>query len=708
QNTAFALRPATLTPDGAELTVVRTRTGPQTTLGVQAIGPDPTGQVRILGAQNLVFEDGGLTATAQLDLPDELRDRVTEYRVLGQRSAGTVTLSDDRLRRREIALVSATSQDQEGLALLSQLHFLRQALVPSSDLLGGTMLDILQGNPDTIILADVPRLPDPQAILDWIDSGGMLIRFAGPRLAAETFDTLDDDPLLPVRLRAGGRTVGGAMSWGAPKTLQAFDADSPFYGLPTPGEVLITAQVLAEPGPDLAARVIARLDDGTPLVTRETFGRGQIILFHVTANADWSNLPLSGLFVSMLERLSISSGQAALDQAQLDGTVWAQTQELDAFGNLAAASTVAGIEGAAMVGPVSADVPPGLYASDDRVLARNVVGADDPIAAPVWPDGVTVQGTGEVNAFDLKPWILLFGLALIWVDIFATLALSGRLRSAATAIVVVTALMIAPDAQAQAQDASGDPVDPRALQAASEVVLGFVQTGDTQQDTLSEAGLRGLSQMLYLRTSIEPVDPAGVDLETDELALYSFLYWPITPNQAVPTAPARNKLNRYLARGGMILFDTRDGNVSGFGAQTPEADVLRAIAQGLRIPRLSQIPKDHVLTRAFYLLQDFPGRHVGAPLWVEASGPVQSADGMPFRNPNDGVTPVVIGGNDWAAAWAVQPSGRPMLPVGRGFAGERQRELAYRFGINLIMHVLTGNYKSDQVHVPDLLDRLGQ
>jgi hypothetical protein len=81
---------------------------------------------------------------------------------------------------------------------------------------------------------------------------------------------------------------------------------------------------------------------------------------------------------------------------------------------------------------------------------------------------------------------------------------------------------------------------------------------------------------------------------------------------------------------------------------------------------------------------------------------------MPFRNRNDGVTPVVIGGNDWASAWAVDSTGAPLLPVGRGAAGDEQREYAYRFGINLIMHVLTGNYKSDQVHVPALLERLGK
>ena len=121
------------------------------------------------------------------------------------------------------------------------------------------------------------------------------------------------------------------------------------------------------------------------------------------------------------------------------------------------------------------------------------------------------------------------------------------------------------------------------------------------------------------------------------------------------------------------------------------------------------MPQDHVLTRAFYLLQDFPGRHTGRDVWVEAAPPgAEQVEGMPFRNLNDGVTPVVIGGNDWASAWAVNSQGLPMVQVGRGFGGERQREMAYRFGINLVMHVLTGNYKSDQVHVPALLDRLSQ
>ena len=200
-----------------------------------------------------------------------------------------------------------------------------------------------------------------------------------------------------------------------------------------------------------------------------------------------------------------------------------------------------------------------------------------------------------------------------------------------------------------------------------------------------------------------------MDIEKDELAFFPFLSWPVTADAALPSAAAYAKLNRFLRTGGLILFDTRDGDVAGAGGASPEAQALQRLAQGLDIPPLEPLPEDHVLTRTFYLLQDFPGRFAGGGLWVEAAPPdAAQAKGMPFRNLNDGVTPVVIGGNDWASAWAVDDNGMMMFPVGRGAAGDKQREYAYRFGVNLVMYVLTGNYKSDQVHVPALLERLGQ
>lgn len=250
-----------------------------------------------------------------------------------------------------------------------------------------------------------------------------------------------------------------------------------------------------------------------------------------------------------------------------------------------------------------------------------------------------------------------------------------------------------------------DP-DPRLIEAAGTGALAYVVTGDLAVDEASDLGLAGLTKALTRRTTVEPGPPVPVALDEDDLSLLTFLYWPVTPDQPLPSPQAYARLNRFLRTGGMILFDTRDGDVAGTGAPDGSADLQR-LAAALDIPPLAPVPPDHVLTRAFYLLSDFPGRWTGTTLWVEAPQTAEAA-GQGFAPSNDGVSPVIIGGNSWAEAWAVDDRGLPAYAIGSGYDGERQRELALRFGINLVMYALSGNYKSDQVHVPELLERLGR
>ena len=711
----YALRPAAFVDGAIALRAARFATAAAAEIEVIARGPDPSGIDRELARSKFVFATGAADADAKLNLPPELRNRINRLEILGQRTAGSVTLTDDSLKRRKIALIGAGA-DREGLQLLLATYYLQQALEPVADLIDGGLTDILPANPDVIILADVAKLTQTETdgVLDWVEKGGLLLRFAGPRLAASDISRSDEDPLMPVRLREGGRAVGGSMSWGEPKAVAPFPEGSPFHGLAVPADVTVTEQVLAQPDAELSKRTIAALVDGTPLVTRKAVGDGQVVLIHVTANAEWSTLPLSGLFVQMLERLAVSTRPSELNKSDLAGQVWVPQRVLDGYGSEADAGEVAGVQGedlaAAMVAGPSADLPPGLYGGTERSVALNVIGADTVITAAVWPAGTVIEGFDAQPEQALKGGLLAAAMALLALDVLAALWLSGRLsgvlRGAARAAIIGIAVLIIPQ-EVRAQTGSDDL---RAIEATRGVVLGHVITGNAEIDRIAEAGLLGLGQRLWERTSIEPEAPLGVDIETDELAFYPFLYWPITTDQPLPSAKAYTKLNAFMRGGGMILFDTRDGDLAGFSdTATPEGQMLQLLAAGLDIPAIEPIPKDHVLTRSFYLLQDFPGRYAGGNLWLEASTPdAEQADGMPFRNLNDGVTPVIIGGADWAAAWAVDTNGAAIFPVGRGYAGEEQREIAYRFGINVIMHVLTGNYKSDQVHVPALLERLGQ
>ncbi|MFW2589702.1 DUF4159 domain-containing protein [Sagittula sp. SSi028] len=701
----MVIDPMTVADGNLTAQLRRLSPGPETEVTIEAHGRDPAGNPAVLLRSPVQFDANALTAGTDLSIPSELRARIERFEIAGADSAAAVTLSDDSLRRREVALI-AGREDREGLQLLDPLHYLRKALAPTADILETDLATVLPANPDVIALADVARLTGQETadVLDWIDAGGTLLRFAGPRLAASDLSRDAEDPLMPVRLRAGGRTVGGAMSWGAPKALAPFDEDSPFFGLSLPEDVNVTSQVMAQPDPALADRVIAQLADGTPLVTRKTVGQGQIVLFHVTANAEWSTLPLSGLFVQMLERLAVSSAPSQADPGDLTGTTWQPMRVLDGFGRPQDAGVLPGVDGADLLSaPLGPELRPGLYEGAERSIARNVIAAETELTPAVWPDRITITGLSEPQAQPLAGWLLSAALALLAADVLATLALSGRLRGGVTAALALWVAMALPqDVQAQDSDA-------QAFAATSDVVLAHILTGDSRVDEIAHAGLRGLSDTLFFRTSVEPAEPIGVDLESDELAFYPLLYWPITSDQPTPSAEAYAKLNTYLRSGGLILFDTRDADVAGFGTNTPEGRKLQQLAAPLDIPPLETVPQDHVLTRTFYLLNDFPGRWQGRPVWVEAAPPdAEQIEGMPFRDLNDNVSPVVIGGNDWAAAWAVDAQGNPMVPLGRGFTGERQREIAYRFGVNLVMHVLTGNYKSDQVHVPELLERLGQ
>jgi hypothetical protein len=139
----------------------------------------------------------------------------------------------------------------------------------------------------------------------------------------------------------------------------------------------------------------------------------------------------------------------------------------------------------------------------------------------------------------------------------------------------------------------------------------------------------------------------------------------------------------------MILIDTRAG------AGNAQIDMGKLL-KGIEIPALVRVPPGHVLTKSFYLLDEFPGRSAGGAVWVERDQDAR----------NDGVSSVVVGSADWAGAWAVDSIGAPLFSLSPG--GDRQREWAYRFGVNLVMYALTGNYKSDLVHAPFIQQRLGQ
>ncbi|MGE5477051.1 MAG: DUF4159 domain-containing protein [Bacteroidales bacterium] len=654
---------------------LRRLAGGAETLAVRGVD----GAGRVLARTEAALAAGQSETTVPLRLPPELRNRLARLDIEDEAGAASTVLLDERWRRRPVGLAGG---DDGGAPLLSQLTYAERALAPFADIRRGEIAELLGAELAVLVLADTPAVLGTTAdrLGAWIEQGGVLVRFAGP-LLAQAAGAPGDDPLLPVRLRGGGRNLGGAMSWTTAQGLAPFPAEGPFAGLAVPPDVTVTAQVLAEPTLELSERTWARLADGTPLVTGARRGKGWVVLVHTSSNASWSNLALSGLFVDMLKRLvELSAGvSSARDDAPK-----VPARMLDGFGRLTppnpAAAALTGDPAGIRPGPRQ---PPGLYGDGGTMVALNLSPALGRPMALEAPSGVArTRLDGHAAERDLRAPLLAGALLLLLLDLLVALRLRGLLRAGTAAVALLAVL-----------PGHGRAADAFAMRAAQETRLAYVRTGDATTDGKSAAGLAALSRLVGERSTATLGEPMAVDLETDPVLFFPVLYWPVTPGQSAPSPQAAEKLNAYMRAGGMVVIDTAaQADATG----TADEARLRTLTGGLAIPPLAQVTEEHVLTRSFYLLREMPGRYEGGAVWA--------ADAR--ASTNDGVSPVVVGGNDWAGAWAADKTGRPLFATVPG--GERQRELAYRFGVNLVMYALTGNYKADQVHVPAIMERLGR
>ena len=702
----------------AKMTVKVLRTDGGVAAGiVRAI--DPKGSP--IGEARYTFAPQARETEAAFDLPVELRNDIARLEISGERSAGAVQLLDKRWRRRAIGIVSG-STNETAQPLLASTFYLTRALAPFADVRLGdrgapqqAITQFLDQKLPMIVLADVGTLSPEirERLAAWIEQGGVLVRFAGPRLAQA------DDDLVPVKLRRGGRILGGSLTWEKPQHLASFTADGPFAGLAVPKDITVNRQVLAEPDAVLATKSWASLEDGTPLVTGEHRGKGVVSLFHVSADMRWSDLPMSGSFVEMLRRIVDMSGYTSSPGAGVASETKVETvaplRTLDGFGAFGPPPSTAKPMPADFRDRATSDHPPGFYGPADGPLAVNTLAAADRIA-PLDTSALRAQHASYTIAEprDLRGILLSASLALFLIDAIVVAMFGGgiaallrrRAAPAALAFVFVLSTMLAAP-----QPSRADNNDDFAIKAVSQTRLAYVVTGNSDVDSIVKAGMSGLTLFLAQRTALEAGDPVGVDPAHDELAFFPLIYWPVMPGAPKPPQDAINRIDAYMKQGGTVVFDTRDAIEAppgdGGASQTPGMQALRNILSSLDVPELEPVPREHVLTKTFYLLRDFAGRFNTGQTWVETlpRDDDDDAASRPARG-GDGVSPIIITSNDLAGAWALRPDGQPMLPL---IPGEpRQREFAFRAGVNIVMYTLTGNYKADQVHAPALIERLGQ
>lgn len=650
---------------------------------IEATGRDG----RLIARETLNFAPGQARAEARFRLPPNLRRRIAQIRSAEARTAGSVRLFDDSWGRPVIGLLSPS--EDSASPLLSEPFYTQSALVPFADMFTGDLDYLLSLSPEILIMPDVARVSSDE-LTEYVEQGGLLIRFAGPKLAQRA------DDLLPVQIRDGdngGRAFGGALTWEDPQNIAAFENDSPFFGLNVSEEIEIKQQVMAVASAETDSKTWARLVDGSPIVTAAPRGLGQIVLFHVTASPDWSNLALSGLYVEMLRRILPLAGQSSRKTVTSAGD-WSPDRALNAFGRLDNPSIIAAPlpVDIAETAPISRLHPPGLYRQGQRLKARNMIKDASLYDVKTNADNLPTERLGGTRDQNIIGWLL--GLAMIGlaVDVLCSLFASGRLKPRRKTAVNMAALMMAfmlflPSPNASAQNAPDTVLD---------LYIGYVKTGNGTIDEISDDAMRGLSVALNERTTIEPVGVRSVDLDNDELLYFPFIYWPVASDIEPLSLETAAKINAYMASGGTLVLDTQDHGDRAFLSGTPHPGLAR-LGEQLDMPALMKIPEDHVIRKTFYLIDTFPGRWATGPVWIDRNRTSTS---------RDGVSSVIVTGNDLSAAWAIDSDDVAYIELENDIA--RQREYGLRFGVNIAMYALAGNYKADQVHAAALIERLGK
>ncbi|AQX21758.1 N-terminal double-transmembrane domain-containing protein [Bartonella sp. CDC_skunk] len=667
------------------------------------------------------FHEGETTALVPFDLPLELRNHIAWIKIDDQAQAAATFLIDNRSRINRVALLSPNINEMVQ-PLLSPMYYVIKALQGHAQLIttGGGELSsdidrLLNQNPSVFIMGDIVNISKEaeKKLSHFVNKGGILIRFAGENLSsAKHYDSL-----LPVSLRSGERLLGSIMSWTKPQKLAPFAKNSFFFDLPFPENVTVLRQILAEPNSDLFEKTWLSLEDGTPLITAANHGKGILILIHIAPDPTWSNLPLSGFFTQMLQKLITLSTHAKEPQTQIKtATVYNPWQILNANGQLQTApSHVIPLITDEQKAPLpSYHTPPGLYGVQNNLYALNLLNHASHLttqsSSPYFLSDKTLPYDTQEKHF--TGFLLGLTSLLLALDSFLVLWTGGALFFKRKSnmlflfplIAVFIAFFLYPSImQAEIVENYDDTI----IKAAGTTHLAYVVTNNHEIDTTSKSGLEALSQFIAERTMLSPGSVVALDLDKDELSFYPLIYWPIDTNSPMPTQKSLEKINAYMKNGGAVLFDTRDQintNLTLEETATAATQRLRTILSGLNIPTMEPVSTEHVIARSFYIMPDFPGLYRGSPLWVESSS-------INKKNTNsitagDNVSSFFITANNFAAAWALNEQGRwkyPLIPN-----DPMQRLWAFRAGLNIVIYVLTGNYKADQIHVPALLERFNR
>ncbi len=638
---------------------------------------------QVIYYKNYNFKKNDHTVIIREKFPLSLINRLEKIEIVDQNHAAGKFYFDDLNKKKIIGIVSEIIDYKEN-PLLSSVYYIKKALGNENKIIINNLENLISANIDILILPDVGLIEEKLSIIlkKWISNGGLLIRFSGPKLAKEYTNFITTE-----KTYKKIRFLGGQLSWEDEPIIESFPDNSIFRGLEIPDDIVIRKQLMLDFKGNQKYTVLGSLKDGTPLITSKEYDKGKIILFHFTANNDWSNIPITNLFVEMLYRTTLFNSirkNDSLEEVKMKYFI-------DGFGKIQKPDKIIKIKDGIKLQkshPSPKNIP-GIYENDELSIALNLSGnlKYDQFVKESYKN-TTEEVFFKKSISDLSKIFLYLIIIFSIVDIIATLMIkinSNILKTFKKKIGYLSMFFLLfcfiKNDNLKANDYF------------NETYLAYVKSANENKNKITKRGLNTLSEVLDRRTSISPRGVIEVDIEKDEIFYFPFLYWPI--GKTLPDLSARTitKVKDYLFKGGIIFFDAYEIKINN-SSDSKNLKKMVSFLRKINSNELINIDKKHTLSKSFYLLNSFPGR------WNKNLILTDKND----KRINDGVSSIVLGFNDWASAWALDENNYPIYPVVPG--GEKQREFAYRVGVNITMYSLTGTYKNDQIHSKSILERL--
>ncbi|MBC6445034.1 MAG: DUF4159 domain-containing protein, partial [Alphaproteobacteria bacterium GM202ARS2] len=591
-----------------------------------------------------------------------------------QRHAATVLLRDSQSRQPSIFVLNPSSESPP--PLLNSNHYITQAL--NRPTRNASLANALKQKADIIFWHDqTTRIPtDEQShLLSWLEQGGILVRFASPHV-----QDLDADPnLLPAPLYEITASTRGFLADSTDSSTLHFAEHSPFHQLPSTPTHIAPTFAFIEPPPDV--HIWAYTDDHRPLISARRVGNGWLVFFHTPLHPLRSDLALDTLFptiLATLTRLRTYQGSTSLN-SHTPSTLWQPLQLLDGWGQLSSpTATTQALNADARPSP---QTPPGIYAT---TYERRALNLGDNLSPPIPFINAPppLQPTPpQHNQHTLQGWLLTAIILLLAIHTLLLLRRAHRpsptqpsrlsTTSTATAAALVFCYAFFP-CLTSAQDLAGDApfYAPR---------IGYMLSNDKEQDSLSHKGLSQLTRFINARTVAQLAEPLALTPQSPLLPFVPLIYWPVTSSNTPLSPQDTRTIEHYLSKGGIILFDTL----------TPKAN----LEPSLSLPPLTPIDDEHTVTRSFFLLP--------LNLWRKTNTPVPWSDH--HAQAHIPTASVFASQQNWAQLWQNHLY-MPQHPSLTGIL--TQQTLAMRFGLNLVLYALTGNYKRDQIHALTIIERL--